>query len=116
MKGFKIDRDGDVVIEHGVIPMVSDALLTAQKVQTVLGTNQGEWFLNKDEGINFRNILVKNPDYDAIRDEVNNGLFQVDSSFNLDTFEHELEDRTLHVEFTASNGTGQKITVEQNYT
>ena len=58
MKGFELSN-GDVVIENGEIQMVSGAELTRQTVETVLGTNKGEWFFNADEGITFSNILGK---------------------------------------------------------
>ena len=40
--------------------MIKGTELKAQTVKTVLGTNNGEWFGNPDEGISFRNILGKN--------------------------------------------------------
>ena len=58
MKGFELSN-GDVVIKNGEIQMVSGAELTRQTVETVLGTNKGEWFFNVDEGITFSNILGK---------------------------------------------------------
>lgn len=33
--------------------------LLAQTVRQVLSTNKGEWFLNQEEGINFKNLLGK---------------------------------------------------------
>ena len=49
MQGFKLDSNGDVLIESGKITMTSGTDLTAQTLQTVAGTNKGEWFLNEDE-------------------------------------------------------------------
>ena len=60
IKGFLLDSNGDVVIKNSQISMIDGAELTAQTVRTVLGTNNGEWFGNPDEGISFRNILGKN--------------------------------------------------------
>ena len=59
MKGFALDKNGDLIIENNEIQMIDGAELTRQTVQTVLSTNKGEWSLNVDEGINFRNILGK---------------------------------------------------------
>ena len=59
MKGFKIDKNGDVVIEKNQIQMVENNELLRQTVQCILNTNKGEWPLNEDEGINFYNILGK---------------------------------------------------------
>lgn len=56
MKGFKLNS-GDVEITNKRIVMVEGAELTRQNVQQVLSTNKGEWVLNPDEGIDFKNIL-----------------------------------------------------------
>lgn len=58
MKGFALS-DNDILIQNGEIQMIEGADLICQTVRTVLNTNKGEWFLNPDEGINFRNILGK---------------------------------------------------------
>ena len=59
MKGFKLDSNGDVVIKENQIVMVGEKELLRQSIQQVLGTNKGEWSLNKEEGVNFYNILGK---------------------------------------------------------
>lgn len=59
MKGFMLDSNGDIVISNNEIQMVNGTDLTAQTVKTVLSTNKGEWIFDKDEGINFTNILGK---------------------------------------------------------
>lgn len=56
-----MDENGDISIVNGRIEMIEGSELLAQTVQSVLGTNKGEWVLNKEEGINFRNILGKSP-------------------------------------------------------
>lgn len=58
MKGFKL-TDGDLSFTNNEIDMVRDNELTAQTIQYVISTNKGEWLFNKDEGINFSNILGK---------------------------------------------------------
>lgn len=108
IKGFKLDKDGDIVIENGLISMVDGNELLRQTVETVLGTNNGEWWLNKNEGINFNNIIVKNPDFDVIRNEIVNGLHQVDSSFVLNDFTYDFDKnkRTLSITFKATSKNG----------
>ena len=39
--------------------MIEGNELLKQTVQSVLSTNKGEWVLNRDEGIDFKNILGK---------------------------------------------------------
>lgn len=59
MKGFALNEQGDVLIKNGVIQMVHGTDLTTQTIKSVLGTQKGEWFLNRDEGINHNEILGK---------------------------------------------------------
>ena len=59
MKGFALSDNNDLVIQNGELQLVEGTDLLRQTVQTVLNTNKGEWFLDEDEGINFRNILGK---------------------------------------------------------
>ena len=105
MKGFALDPDGDVVIQKNKIVMINDKNLTAQTIRTILNTNKGEWFLNTEEGINFKNIFVKNPDYDTIKSEVAAGLVQVNEDLMLKSFKCELgKDRKLSLDFEATDG------------
>ncbi len=105
MQGFALDSNGDVVIQKNKIVMIKDKALTLQKIRTILSTNKNEWFLNTDEGINFSNIFVKNPDYDTIKGEIAAGLSQVDEDLLLKSFAYTLgKDRKLDVKFEASDG------------
>lgn len=104
MKSFLLDKKGDVVIFGGKIQFTSGNDLLRQTVETVIGTNNGEWFLDPDEGINFKAVLGKSPNMDEVRSEIQKGLLQVDSSLFIQSFEYDVELRTLNVRFTASNG------------
>lgn len=109
MKNFRLDENGDVVIKNNDIAMTSDDDLLLQTIKTILGTNKREWFLNLNEGINFGNILKKNPEQDIVRDEVLSGLIQVDSSFYLTDFQYKVDGRKLTVDFTAKKADGTII-------
>lgn len=117
MKGFLLDEKGDVVISRRDIAMCEGDVLTAQTCQTVIGTNKGEWFLNKEEGINFRNILTKNPNFDLIRDEILGGLLQVDETFTMQSFEYDWDKNTreLVADFKAQNSEGRTISIKKTY-
>lgn len=114
IKGFKLDDKGDVVIKDGKITMVDGNELLKQTIRTVLGTNQGEWFLNTSEGLNYGNILTKNPDFDVIRNEIISGLKQVDSSLKLAKFDYNFDkqSRKLVVKFTAQDQDGETVSGE----
>lgn len=104
MKSFLLNKKGDIVLSGGKIQLTSGNDLLRQTVETVIGTNNGEWFLDKDEGINFRAILGKSPNMDEVRSEIQKGLLQVDSSLFMQSFDYNVEERTLSISFTASNG------------
>ena len=105
IKGLALDEQGDVVIQKQKIVMIEDKALKLQTIRTTLNTNKGEWFMNTDEGINFQNIFVKNPDYDVIKSEIADGLVQVDENLMLKSFKYELDkERRLKLDFEATDG------------
>jgi len=109
MRSFMLDQSGDLVIEKNQIRIVFDKDLICQRIRSLLGANRGEWPFNLDYGINQRNILGKNPDYELIRSEIQQGLRQVDSSFFVEKFNADLQGRNLSVHFTARNSDGVVI-------
>lgn len=117
MKGFALDSNGDLLIEGNRISMISGEDLIRQTVQTVLGTNKGEWSLNIDEGIDFSNILGKKKSDDIIKNEILQGLLQIDESFVLDSFSCEIDkiNRKLVISFTARNGDGETVAATVDY-
>lgn len=115
MRGFLLDKNGDVVIEKGDISMIDGNELLRQSVQFVIATNKGEWFLNEDEGINYHAILKKNPELDSVRDEIAAALLQIDETFVLQDFSMDIEGRNLKVKFSATNDNGDEIGGEAEY-
>ena len=59
MKDYALDKNGDIVLFNNDIEWKTGAPLTAQTIQHRLGANTGEWFLDKDYGIDFGVILRK---------------------------------------------------------
>ena len=123
MKGFKLDSTGDIDIvlnennKRKEIQLIDGKELIQQTLESVLGTNKGEWFLNESEGITFSNILGKNVDEEIIRNEIQQGLIQVDSSFVMTSFEMNMDaqTRTLKILFTAKNENGEEISGVTEY-
>jgi len=116
MKGFKLNSNGDIVISND-IELVSDNKLIKQTLQTVLQTNKGEWWFNKNEGINFNNILIKNPNYEVIKAEISNGIIQVNNSIQLQELKYNLDNKTrkLKINFTAKKQNGMTISCLCSY-
>lgn len=116
MKTFKLDQYGDVVIKDGQIEVVEGVELIAQTVRQVLNTNLGEWFGDESEGIDFHLILVKNPNYDIIRDIINTAVQKVADNLNIeletDNFIFNVDGRNLHITFTLTINEGESTTIE----
>lgn len=111
MKGFEMDSTGDVAVVNNKIPMVSGASLVQQKVQNVLSTNKGEWFLNLNEGIDFDNVLGKGVTEDLVRYEIEQVLLQIDSTFTITEFSCEIDSRSRKVKakFKAQTNSGEEV-------
>ena len=105
MKDFKLDLNGDIILDDGDIAYVTGSDLTAQKIFIVTGTNKGEWVLNKNEEKNFGYILGKGITDDMIMTQITDGLRQVDEALYLNTFEciRDSKSRGVRVVFSASD-------------
>ena len=108
MKGFSV-QNGDVIVNKTDIEMVDGSELLRQKVELVIGTNKGEWEYDKDEGIDFRVLLCKNPDEDEIRAEIADALTRLDDTFSITEFSMNIADRHANISFKAVNGEGEEV-------
>lgn len=116
MKDFALDRDsGDLVIYGNDLEMVNGNELTRQKVEKLIGTNKGEWFLNKNQGIDFGVILGKNVRTEAAKEEILQALKTLDDTFYLETFGDGSEGRQRTITFTAVNENGETVRGEETW-
>lgn len=118
MKDFKLDLNGDLVIEQGQLPLISGTDELLQKIRQVLGTNQGEWLLNPQEGIDFSVLLSRKPNSDLVRDTIKNALLQVDPELELLQFNssYDTHARRLAVAFKFRDASGAVREVSTNVT
>ena len=113
MKSFST-HNGDVIVGK-TIEMVDGTELLRQKVERVVGTNLGEWSYDKEEGIDFHAILIKNPDQDAIRATIEEALIRIDDTFTITEFSMTLKGRDATISFKAINGDGEEVGGEYTY-
>ena len=108
MKTFKLDQNGDIVIDKNKIVLVEGVELVAQTVKQVIGTNLGEWKKDENEGIDFSVILTKNPNNDLIQDTINTAVQKVADTLEVeletDNFVIETNKRNLSISFTVFMG------------
>ncbi|KRI55732.1 DUF2634 domain-containing protein, partial [Acinetobacter baumannii] len=69
-------KDGDLVIENGNLIMVEGDEELAQSVAATLQTRKGEFFLEPEHGMSFRNMLGKVADQDETRDDIIEAISQ----------------------------------------
>jgi hypothetical protein len=111
MKDLMVDSKGDLIISKHDLQFVRDRELTLQKTKLILSTNKGEWLLDVNEGINFRAILIKNPNQDEILSTVLDGLKQIDETFVITEHKFEMKQRHLILTFKAVNDNGEEISL-----
>lgn len=111
MRCFSLDRKGDVIIKKNKIEIVDGDDLTIQKIRQILLTNYGEWWLDKKEGLNQRDILVKNPNYQLIKDQIRQAINQVDENLVVTAIDI-LEDSTNRHLTIILNIDGKELRVE----
>lgn len=95
--------------------MVEDSELKRQKIQEVINTNKGEWLFDVEQGINFSNMLGKDVDEDIEREEIEEGIKQVDENMTISEYLKEVHERTSFIAFTATDETTEeeiKMTAE----
>lgn len=112
MRDLKI-KDGDLVVSENDLNLVEGSKLLEQKVQLLLGTMQGEWFLDEEEGVDQNLLFAKNPDEDMLQDAIYQVLRQLDDSFEIDDFTINRDERTLKIDFTAHTENGDKVVINR---
>lgn len=111
MKGFAMDENGDLLIENGVISIVTGDELLRQKVWTVLHTNLEEWFFDWEQGIDFDNLIGKGVGEELARYEIERGLAQVDETFAVTEFGYIADNvaRKATITFKAQTESGEEV-------
>ncbi|MDE3837943.1 hypothetical protein C0966_00780 [Bacillus methanolicus] len=62
--------DGDLVVENGELVMIDGDEELAQSIRSILETRKGEFFLEPEHGLSYENLLGKNTNKEALRDDI----------------------------------------------
>lgn len=114
MKDFAL-VNGDLSIYNNDVEMVNGDDLVRQKSEMLIGTNKGEWFLDKMQGIDFKVILGKNVRMETVKEEILQALKTIDDTFYIEKFDCSTIDRKLVVKFIAINETGEAVKAEYSF-
>lgn len=103
--------NGDLLIEHNDLVLVDGTDELAQCCEIILGTNQGEWFLNPSLGIDFSRLNGKQISEEAVKEEIRKGLRQENRIRTIDSITVILntKSRESQILFTATSEEGEVV-------
>ncbi len=76
MKSFKLNHNGDLVIENGDLVMIDGNEELRQCLERILTTNVNEWFLDIDFGLDYSAIQGKGKAKERIKLTITEAVFQ----------------------------------------
>ncbi len=106
MKGFKLTDSGDVQLAQGDITLTHGTALLCQSIRQLITTQQGEWWLDEKEGINYRAVLCKNPNIDHLQNQIQRAILTLHDGLHITRFDHAIDGRALTVDFDAATADG----------
>lgn len=110
MKSFKLNHNGDLVIENGDLVMIDGNEELRQCVERILTTNKNEWFLNTEFGLDYSAIQGKGKTKESIKLAITEAIFQEPRIKQVDIIDIEIDkNRHLKIYGTATNIEGEEI-------
>lgn len=111
-QGFELLKDDngrfDVYMPFKSISLTSGIKLLTQTIESVFQTNKSEWQYDTEEGIDFKQILIKNPNLDIIKNEIRQAIYKIDDTLEMTDFSYTINKTNRHadicVKFQTSDG------------
>lgn len=100
--------NGDLTVENGAFVTLSGTEATAEMIRRRVRVFKGEWFLDLDRGINYRQgVMVKNPNPLVVESEFKAAIAAVSGFIRFLSFEFSISSaRRLSVKFKAMFDSG----------
>lgn len=118
MRDFKLDKNGDVIIDDGDIAMISDNEEISQRIATTLRTRLNEFEpVDEPMGLTRENALGKGYNQDFLQEDIEDAIStQVDEKIDVQeiNFTKSDADRSLSVEVKYMLPNGDVETVQTN--
>lgn len=118
MRDFKLDKNGDVIIDDGDIAMISDNEEISQRIATTLRTRLNEFEpVDEPMGLTRENALGKGYNQDFLQEDIEDAIStQVDENIDVQeiNFTKSDADRSLSVEAKYMLPNGDVETVQTN--
>ncbi|UQD52300.1 DUF2634 domain-containing protein [Bacillus methanolicus] len=105
--------DGDLVVENGELVMIDGDEELVQSVRSILVTRKGEFFLSPDHGLSYENLLGKNTNIEALRDDIVEAVSQEDRVDSIPDIEilDDRKTRNRSVKITIQKATGEEVDI-----
>lgn len=98
-KDIKLDANGDMVREHGVVQWVYNEEQIAQSARIILATAEGEFELAPEAGLNRDNLLGKNLNQEYLAQDITDALTEQDPRIiTVDSIDFVQTERNLKIE------------------
>lgn len=118
MRDFKLDKNGDVIIDDGDIAMISDNEEISQRIATTLRTRLNEFEpVDEPMGLTRENALGKGYNQDFLQEDIEDAIStQVDENIDVQeiNFTKSDADRSLSVEVKYMLPNGDVETAQTN--
>lgn len=105
-QGFELFKDEngrfDVFMPSKSISLTSGNKLLTQTIESVLQTNKREWQYDTEEGIDFRQILIKNPNFETIKNEIRQAIYKIDDTLEMTDFSYSLNKTNRHADISVT--------------
>ncbi|WP_406944478.1 DUF2634 domain-containing protein [Halobacillus sp. SY10] len=113
MKTFALDSKGDLLIREGEFVVIEEAEDIKQSLSLILSTNKGEWFLDREMGLEFSALLDKPTDA-RIRAAVIEAISQEPRVQSIDHIEinQDRQKRVVYIHFKVTTSTNEQVESE----
>lgn len=83
----QLDNNHDWTFGHGLGNYLDNSDAIVQCVKTKLLALKGDWFLNREDGIDWFDYLTKNPNTKQLEIDVKTEIFKVEGVININSFD-----------------------------
>lgn len=113
MKSFKLDENGDFVLENGSFVLLEGVEQLAQEVKMSIQTSKGEYFLDLNEGMDREPILAKDFNENNGRNSIIESLVNTSEPLVVENISFANVGRVLLVDIILSKEDGTIINLNE---
>lgn len=112
MKSFKLDENGDFVLQNGSFVMVEGDDELAQQATIAIKTSKGDWFLDPDEGTDREPLFAKIFNESEAKESIIESLEELSEPVTVEEITFSRVNRTLSIDLTLAKEDGSLLNVE----